>query len=289
MTNPTVSVLTTCYNRERYLGECIESVLNGHYQDFELIIVDDRSSDNSLQIAHSYAEKDERIRVYQNEQNLGDYPNRNQAASYARGKYIKYLDADDMHGRFMLDIMVDAMEQFPDAGFGLFNANQELVLFPKLIRSNEMVTAHYSGSNRLFNRSPLTGIIKKEAFDSLGGFTGERMIGDFQMWHLLSLEFDCVIFSDRSRYYRVHNEQEMSLHREDPKWTLLYLLYSEKFLSDTSIGIDSASQEQFFSANQRKIARLIARSALKLNISKFNELKSLSKKTTFQIIKDCIR
>ena len=94
-------------------------MLDGHFQDFELIIVDDQSTDCSLEIAHEFASKDPRIRVYRNEENLGDYPNRNKAASYARGKYIKYLDADDMHGRFMVDIMVDAMESFPEAGYGL--------------------------------------------------------------------------------------------------------------------------------------------------------------------------
>src|SRR5258708_2657866 len=95
MTRPLVSVLTTAYNREKYLAECIESVLASTFRDYEHIIVDDQSTDRTYEIALTYAKKDSRIRVYRNEKNLGDYPNRNCAASYATGKYIKYIDADD--------------------------------------------------------------------------------------------------------------------------------------------------------------------------------------------------
>ena len=72
LNTPRISILTTVYNREKYLAECIESVQNGHFQDYEHIIVDDRSSDGSVALAQSYAAKDARIRVYQNETNLGD-------------------------------------------------------------------------------------------------------------------------------------------------------------------------------------------------------------------------
>ena len=93
---PIVSILTTVYNREKYLAACLDSVLASGYKDWELIIVDDVSSDASVAIAKSYEQKDARIKVYVNDKNLGDYPNRNKAASYAKGKYIKYLDADDI-------------------------------------------------------------------------------------------------------------------------------------------------------------------------------------------------
>ena len=90
---PLVSVLMTAYNREKYIAEAIESVLASTYSNLELIIVDDCSKDNTLQIATNYQAKDDRIKVYKNEKNLGDYPNRNKAASYAKGKYLKYVDS----------------------------------------------------------------------------------------------------------------------------------------------------------------------------------------------------
>jgi len=180
MKTPTISILTTVYNREKYLAECIESVQNGHYQDYEHIIVDDGSTDGSVALAQEYAAKDARIRVYQNETNLGDYPNRNQAASYATGKYIKYLDADDMHGRFMVDIMVDAMETFPEAGFGLFDYGPNKPLFPIVLQPAETYAAHYSGKHPIFGRSPINAIMKRDVFKEVGGFSGKQHVGDFQ-------------------------------------------------------------------------------------------------------------
>ena len=118
MSNPLVSILTTVYNREKYLAACIESVLASCFQDWEMIIVDDQSKDNSVAIAQQYAAKDRRIYVYVNEINLGDYPNRNKAATYAKGKYLKYLDADDLIYPHSLEVMIAAMEQFSEADFG---------------------------------------------------------------------------------------------------------------------------------------------------------------------------
>ena len=86
MSGPLVSILTTSYNREKYIAECIESVLASAFRDYEYIVVEDCSTDRSYEIALEYAKKDARIRVYRNEKNLGDYPNRNRAASYATGK-----------------------------------------------------------------------------------------------------------------------------------------------------------------------------------------------------------
>ncbi|MES2849857.1 MAG: glycosyltransferase family 2 protein, partial [Bacteroidota bacterium] len=88
---PLVSVLITAYNREKLIVETLESVLECTYKNIEIIIVDDGSKDNTLSVIKEFAEKDSRIRYYQNEKNLGDYPNRNKAASYARGEYIAYL------------------------------------------------------------------------------------------------------------------------------------------------------------------------------------------------------
>jgi len=91
-----VSILMTAYNRERYIAEAIESVLRSSYDELELIVVDDGSSDGTRAVAERYAAIDRRARVYVNDVNLGDYPNRNRAASYARGVYLKYVDSDDV-------------------------------------------------------------------------------------------------------------------------------------------------------------------------------------------------
>src|SRR5215469_1088660 len=116
---PTVSVLMTSYNRSSYIGFAIESVLASTLGDFELVVVDDCSTDGTQDIVRGYAERDRRVRFYQNKSNLGDYPNRNRAASLARGKWLKYVDSDDYIYPHGLDVLVSTMERFPEAGYGL--------------------------------------------------------------------------------------------------------------------------------------------------------------------------
>src|ERR1700710_1673857 len=106
MSPPLVSVLLTAWNREKYVGEAIERVLATTFTDFELIIVDDASTDGTVDIIRQYAEKDKRIRFYVNEKNIGDYPNRNKVASYATGKYLKYTDSDDVLYAHALQVLV---------------------------------------------------------------------------------------------------------------------------------------------------------------------------------------
>jgi glycosyltransferase involved in cell wall biosynthesis len=201
----------TAYNREKYIAEAIESVMASTYQNWELIIVDDCSTDHTVKIARSYKAKDNRIRVYVNEKNLGDYPNRNQAASYAKGKYLKYVDADDIIYRHGLEIIVDNMEQFPEAGWGIMSQRQFSHLpYPILLGSDELYRHHYMHKRPLLNKAPLSVVIKKELFDMVGGFEKVRHFGDVELWHRLALNHDAVIMQDGIVWWRGHNDQESS-------------------------------------------------------------------------------
>ena len=114
---PLVSILMTAYNRENYIAVAIESVLRSTFTNFELVIVDDCSKDNTVTIANHYALSDARIKVYINEKNLGDYPNRNKAASYANGEYIMYVDSDDTILKDGVEKLIYSMALFPESSF----------------------------------------------------------------------------------------------------------------------------------------------------------------------------
>lgn len=95
-TAPTVSVIMPCYNHGKYIGEAIESVLSQDYEDLELIIVDDCSSDGSREIIKEYELQDNRVSAIYHERNMGVARARNNALEAARGKYIAFHDSDDV-------------------------------------------------------------------------------------------------------------------------------------------------------------------------------------------------
>lgn len=90
-----VSIITPVFNCEKFIGECIESVLSQTYKKWELIIVDDNSSDRTISIIKYYAEKDSRIKIYTQSQNLGAAASRNLAIKMSNGRFIAFLDSDD--------------------------------------------------------------------------------------------------------------------------------------------------------------------------------------------------
>ena len=213
MDNPLVSVLMVTYNQEKYIIEAIQSVLTSTYTNFELIIVDDCSKDNTFAIAQAYSVKDRRIKVFVNENNLGDYPNRNKAASYAQGKYIKYLDGDDIMYPHCLYVMVNSMEKFPDAGYGLSSFGDEKTPYPICISPKETYLEHFNGFGH-FNRSPGSAIIKREIFNNEGGFSGERFIGDIDLWLRLSQKYYLVKFPVDLYWSRIHSLSESSMSQK---------------------------------------------------------------------------
>ncbi|WP_243349651.1 glycosyltransferase family 2 protein [Parabacteroides sp. FAFU027] len=213
--SPLVSVLMTVYNREKYIAEAIDSVIASSYQNWELIIVDDQSKDQSVEIAKKYTEIDSRIRLYVNEKNLGDYPNRNKAASFAKGKYLKYLDADDTIYKYSLDYMVEAMETFPDAALGIsFNKIDDNKPYPQLSMPKETIRNEFLGKS-ILGCGPSAAILRRDVFKELGGFSGKQYIGDHELWLKIAGKYPIVKLQPSLIWWRVHLDQQIRLESKD--------------------------------------------------------------------------
>jgi glycosyltransferase involved in cell wall biosynthesis len=267
MNEPKVSILTTVYNREKYLAACIESVLASTFPDWELIIVDDRSQDNSLAIAKSYAAKDPRIQVYVNEHNLGDYANRNKAASYAKGKYLKYLDADDLIYPYGLEIMVHTMEQFPEAALGISQeVAEDYKPYPFMMHPEETFRREFL-QRGVLGLGPTGTIIRRDAFEAIGGFTGTRYIGDTELWYKLALYYPVVKMVPGLTFWRRHDDQEITKGRE----SFFYLENSFKHaiktlnLQNFPLGTEQRDKaiEKIYKRFSRNILKMIAKGELK--------------------------
>lgn len=110
--NPTVSIIVPVYNAEHTISRCIESILNQEYTDFELLLVDDGSTDTSGAICDAYAARDGRVQVFHRE-NAGVSASRNLALDRARGIYLQFLDSDDWITSDATSSLVRAMESGP--------------------------------------------------------------------------------------------------------------------------------------------------------------------------------
>lgn len=212
MNSPAVSVLMTAYNREKYIADAIESVLASGFEDFELIIVDDKSSDRTVEIAREYENRDSRISVHVNEGNLGDYPNRNRAASLAKGKYLKYVDSDDYLYPYALEFMVSCMERFPNAAFGacLLASPRRPRPFPFELSPEASYAEHFLNGG-LFVNSPTASIIHRERFEAQGRFATDRYVGDGKTWLKLAANYPMIILPNDMIWWRQHPDQEYAI------------------------------------------------------------------------------
>lgn len=155
-----VSVLLPVFNGERYLARAIESVLQQSYENFELIIFDDFSTDQSLRIIEAFAARDSRIKHWRSAQRLGVYENFNQCLGQAQGYYIKPFAQDDLLGRDALKVMVRQMEAHPSVSL-LCIGSQIIDIFSEPITRNNIegagqgadakyVDAKFSGADAKF-------------------------------------------------------------------------------------------------------------------------------------------
>ena len=112
-----ISIIVPVYNVEKYLEECIGSILNQTFDDFEVLLINDSSTDHSRDICIEYAKKDERIRLLDNKENIGQALRRNQGINEAKGDYITFIDSDDFIDNNYLMTLLSAAE----------NTNSEVV------------------------------------------------------------------------------------------------------------------------------------------------------------------
>jgi hypothetical protein len=204
---PVISVLLTAYNRAPFIRASIESVLQQSFTDFELLIVDDCSTDGTCDIAREY-ECDSRVRVIRNERNLGQFPNRNRAAELASADLLKFHDSDDVMYPHCLQVMVTMMLAEPRAGFGLsLGAAWPGGPCPMLLTPRMAYQREYFGEG-MFGSGPAGAVFRNDVFRRLGGFEDVGVASDTRFWmractteHVLLLPADLF-------WYRLHPGQE---------------------------------------------------------------------------------
>lgn len=117
-----ISIIVPIYKAEKYLSECLMSIQNQSYQNFEVICINDGSPDNSVNIVNEYAHSDSRFKLYSQE-NSGVSSARNLGLSYARGEYICFIDSDDIVDKLYLETLIHLAE---DGSFAVCSYSRDL-------------------------------------------------------------------------------------------------------------------------------------------------------------------
>lgn len=244
--NPLVSVLMTAYNREAFIAEAIESVLASTYEHFELIIVDDVSKDNTVSIAQSYANKDKRIKLHQNEKNLGDYSNRNKAASLAKGEYLMYVDSDDKLYPDGMEYCMKEMLANPTADVGMLCRDTNLC--SKILEPKEATRYHFF-KRQVLIIGPGGTILKKSFFEGIGRYPTKYGPANDMYFNLKAASLGNIKFLCREYFfYRIHEGQELN-----NKYAYLYNGYN--YMRDALFEIDmglSAKELKFFTVKNKR-------------------------------------
>jgi len=216
---PTVSFVVPCYKLGHLLAECIGSVLSQTYADWEVLIMDDCSPDNTAEVAKSF--QDPRVKYVRNEENLGLVKNFNKGIDLSRGKYLWIISADDYLRRpYILERYVELMETHPRVGYTFCPAvnvkdGKETEVCERYGR-DRIISGHVFLKSLLKGNlvEAPTAIARRECYERMGAFptapvwAGEeldfRWAQDWYLWCLFALSFDVGYLAEPMVCYRVH-------------------------------------------------------------------------------------
>lgn len=221
MNNATnVTVILTSFNHERFIGEAIESVLQQSFQNFELIIADDRSTDRSWEIIKRY--KDPRIQLFKSESNERGLINKILKSGMVHGNYVAIHHSDDAWEPTKLAKQVTILDERPEVGAvftratiidgnGIaFQENEKLDPTTRAYMSifNQENRSRYSWLNRFFfNGNCLchpSVLVRRECYDTLGQYNlFYRQIPDFDFWIRLCLKYEIYILEEKLVRFRI--------------------------------------------------------------------------------------
>lgn len=203
MGNPTVSVVIPVYNAESFIAETVESVLRQTFADFEIVIVDDASTDGTRGILTQIAKRNAHVRIVHNKTNLGVSKSRNRGIALSRGKYIALLDSDDLWVPDKLQRQVELIEA-SDAdivycSYGMIDENG-------VRRYNDFIVPESIDFTGMLARSVMscsTVLVRSEVFLKYD-FDGSIVHEDYVLWlQLLSAGYRAIGDTKVLAQYRV--------------------------------------------------------------------------------------
>jgi glycosyltransferase involved in cell wall biosynthesis len=271
-----VSVFIPAYNTAAFIGQAVESVLNQKFTDWEIIIVDDASTDNTFALCEDFQRRDKRIKLYRNPVNLGMMQNWIYGLGLCQGKYFAKLDADDLWHRDMLSSCVEVLERYPEVGLtftrhvaldaaGVHTPNKEV--WPEFAIATPFGGARLvrQGIHRMFEGGMLRqgiGPIRRSVFSELGGFTTHDA-GDTEMWYRIGAHYKLFGIPEDYYYYRswdqnftalqVAGKQKKEINLTEVRQLILDYYHRQRLITATEYR--TFSKDNRFELNKYQMVR----------------------------------
>jgi glycosyltransferase involved in cell wall biosynthesis len=213
--NPKVSIIVPCYKLAHFLAECVDSILAQTFTDFEILIMDDCSPDNTREVAAKYT--DPRVIYIRNEPNFGNIRNYNKGIDLTRGQYVWLISADDrLRSREILKKYVDLLDRHSNLGYVFCPA---MSLKDGVEAGVDEWTAWAGKQDRILTSQEVikraatfcpvcapTGLVRKECYTQMSVFpTSLPRTGDYYLWSLFATKYDVGYFAEPMVYYRKHD------------------------------------------------------------------------------------
>lgn len=220
--NPTVSIIIPLYNKAPFVEKCLQTVVSQSFSDWECIIVNDGSTDNSAAVVEEWLNQNSYSYRYRwrvlHQQNSGVSAARNRGIAEAKGKYIAFLDADDWWAPTFLEEMMHLIEEYPDAGlyagnYIYYKPGKTHIAVPFVCDAEGTTQKadgwsgyiNYPKSYFLGSAMPVTSIsvmIPKYVLDAVGGFpVGIKLGEDFLTWSRIAIQYPVVYVNRPIAYY----------------------------------------------------------------------------------------
>ncbi len=295
---PVVSVIMPTYNRADYLKKAVQSVLDQTFSNFEIIIINNYSTDNTLDVISAF--NDDRIKVinFKNEGIIAK--SRNQGIMQSVGKYVAFLDDDDLWCPDKLELQIKYMGEHPE--FDLIYSNA-LIIDEHETKKGLLKDSKDAKTGQVFldllyeNFIPvLTVLMKREIIETNGLFNEDpsmRAAEDYEYWLRTSLKFNFGYIDEALTLYRIHSES-VSMNTNRPLLTqktlrsfMFYPEVPEKYYKNIAYNIERLNSDisvYYWSISDKINARLFAKKYLFFNLKKIHLLNAVAGSVLYVII-----
>jgi len=239
--SPIVTVAMVTYNSEAYIRSAIDSILASSYVHFQLVISDDCSTDSTWKIIESY--KDKRIIASRNTQNIGEYPNRNKCIELAKGKFLIFIDGDDMIYPHGLEFMVKMLMKFPQCGMALMRWYKKNIFYPVVISPYMFYLETFF--NEGYNNIAFSNVLfNTELLQKMGGLPTQYRSGDNYIRLKFGAIYDTLLINDGLTWWRETPNQASSIIKLNTNYLIEDFKVSFSFLNKSTCPLNDLEKEQ---------------------------------------------